>query len=119
MTSTVSRSERIAALNDALRQDPSNSGLSRITMTSGVGALGPAFWGKVAARLASLTREDFDPDNDPYGERDFAALEVDGHKLFYKIDYFERGSDYMAGAKTPEDATTTDRVLTVMLRDEY
>ena len=36
MTTTVSRSERIAALNDALRRDPSNSGLSRITLTSGV-----------------------------------------------------------------------------------
>ena len=33
----------------------------------------------------------FDPDNDPYGERDFGALTVEGERIFFKIDYLDRG----------------------------
>ena len=113
------KSALIASLNDELRKDPSNRGPGLITMTSGVAALGSAFWAKVADKLASLMPADFDSGNDPYGERDFAAIEVDGEKLFFKIDYFAKGSEYMSGAETPEDPATTDRVLTVMLREEY
>ena len=39
--------------------------------------------------------------------------------LYFKIDYFERGSDRAAGAEHPENPETTERVLTVMLREEY
>ena len=88
-------------------------------MTSGVAALGPAFWIKVAAKLASLEPKDFRKGNDPYGERDFKAIEVDGEKLFFKIDYYEKGSSHIHGAEAPDNAATTDRVLTVMLREEY
>ena len=119
MTTKRERSERIAALNDELRQHPTHRGLGLITMTSGVTALGPGFWVKVAEKLASLEPSDFDKGNDPYGERDFKAIEVDGEKLFFKIDYFERGSSHTLGAVTPENPETTDRVLTVMLTDEY
>ena len=119
MTTYRERSEKIAALNDELRRDPINRNLGIVTMTSGVAALGSAFWVKAAEKLASLEPKDFDTGNDPYGERDFAPIEVDGEKLFFKIDYFEKGSEHMAGAETPEDPATTDRVLTVMLREEY
>ena len=40
-------------------------------------------------------------------------------ELFFKIDYFAKDSEYMSGAETPEDPEATDRVLTVMLREEY
>ena len=119
MTNKRERSENIAALNDELRRDPINRNLGIVTMTSGVAALGSAFWIKVADKLAALKPEDFDRGNDPYGERDFEAIEVDGEKLFFKIDYFEKGSDHSAGAEIPENPETTDRVLTVMLRAEY
>ena len=119
MTTKRERSERIAALNDELRKHPTHRGLGLITMTSGVAALGPGFWVKVAEKLASLGPTDFREGNDPYGERDFAPIEVDGEKLFFKIDYFEKGSEHMMGAETPENPETTDRVLTVMLTDEY
>ena len=119
MTTKRERSERIAALNDELRRDPTNRGLGLVTMTSGVAALGTAFWIKVAEKLASLQPTDFRRGNDPYGERDFEAIEVDGEKLFLKIDYFEKGSGHMLGAEAPDNAATTDRVLSVMLREEY
>ena len=93
MTTKRERSERIAALNDELRKNPTHRALGLITMTSGVAALGPGFWVKVAEKLASLEPSDFEKGNDPYGERDFAPIEVDGEKLFFKIDYFEKGSE--------------------------
>ena len=110
------KSAQIAALNDELRKDPTKRHLGFITMTSGVVALP---WVTVLAKLASLGPEDFPAGDDPYREHDFAAFEVDGEKLYFKIDYFERGSNLTAGAEHPENAATTERVLTVMLRDEY
>ena len=32
----------------------------------------------------------FDEDNDPHGERDLGAVEVDGVRYFWKLDYFDR-----------------------------
>ena len=84
------KSAQIAALNDELRKDPTKRHLGFITMTSGVVALP---WVTVLAKLASLGPEDFPAGDDPYREHDFAAFEVDGEKLYFKIDYFERGSN--------------------------
>ena len=119
MTNNRERAQRIAALNDALRKAPGDPALGLLTMTSGVAALGSAFWITVLAKLASLEPNDYGPGNDPYGERDFSVFEVDGHKCYGKIDYFERGGNFTAGAEHPENADTTERVLTVMLREEY
>ena len=59
----------------------------------------------------------FNPDNDPYGERDFGALTVEGERIFFKIDYLDRG--LTGHSPDPADATVTARVLTVMLAEEY
>ena len=118
MTTTRERSEKIAALNDQLRKNPGGN-LGLLHMTAGIAALGPEFWEKVLLTLVNLAPEDFDKDNDPYGERDFSVFEVDGEKLYGKIDYYQKGSRFTAGAETPDDPATTDRVLTVMLSEEY
>ena len=36
-----------------------------------------------------------------------------------KIDCYEKGSDYVAGAETPGNSATTDRVRTILLAEEY
>jgi hypothetical protein len=59
----------------------------------------------------------FDEDNDPYGEHDFGALEVEGERLFFKIDYYDQSLS--AHSPDPADETVTKRVLTVMLAEEY
>ena len=116
MTSKHERAAKIAALNDELRKNPTNRHLGFITMTPGVAALP---WVNVLAKLASLGPEDFPAGDDPYRERDFAAFEINDEKLYFKIDYFEKGSNLTAGAEHPENPETTERVLTVMLREEY
>ena len=116
MTATI-RAAKIAALNDALRRDPGTGEHGRIVMTRGVSELGVPFTMQALAKLKAF--DVFTKDNDPYGEHDFGSFEFEGQKLFWKIDYFEKGTDYTAGAETPEDGTTTDRLLTIMLAEEY
>ena len=106
------RAFRLAALNDALRQTFSGG---RILTTQGVTALGEE---AVQALLRQLqTYDQFDQDNDPYGEHDFGVLEYEGEKLFWKIDYYDQNLEY--GSEDPADPAKTCRVLTLMLASEY
>lgn len=50
--------------------------------------LGPRAVPAVLEAVRSFNQ--FSPDNDPYGERDFGALAVLGHRIFWKIDLYER-----------------------------
>jgi len=72
--------------------------------------------------LASIIKtvssfEEFDTDNDPYGEHDFGAFDHEGNKIFWKIDYYDRTLTF--GSPDPANPSVTTRVLTVMLADEY
>lgn len=102
---------RVAALNDQLRQKGIGG---RILMTVGVTDQGRSF--VLAAVDAMRKFDDFTGDNDPYGEHDFAAMTVDGQRVFWKIDYYDQ--DMRMGAADPA-AETTSRVLTVGLAKEY
>jgi hypothetical protein len=55
--------------------------------------------------------------NDPWGEHDCATLTVAGRRIIFKIDYFDRDLAYHSpDASNP---AVTERVLTVMLAEEY
>lgn len=108
----VSRVERIARLNDALRK---NGEGGVIVVTRGVRAL-PQF--DAAELLLMLqTTNGFDEDNDPYGERDFGDLDFHGADLLWKIDAYDL--DLIYGSSDPANAAVTPRVLTVMLASEH
>jgi hypothetical protein len=86
MTDAV-RSERIAELNDRFRKDPLRHG--RLMITAGVRGLGDD---SVQRALRAIAEQDDIPaGNDPYGERDFAAFDLDGARIFWKIDLYEKG----------------------------
>jgi hypothetical protein len=60
---------------------------------------------------------EFDADNDPHHEHDFGAIELNGEKYFWKIDYYDR--ELRFGSEEPADPEKTTRVLTIMRADEY
>jgi len=64
------------------------------------------------AKFETLTEE-----NDPHGEHDFGAFEIDRKSFFWKIDYY--GSMLEFGSEDPADPIKTTRVLTILRSDEY
>jgi Protein of unknown function (DUF3768) len=61
--------------------------------------------------------DDFCHANDPYEEHDFGSFEAEGEKIFFKIDYFDRTLTHHS--PDPADPSVTERVITIMLADEY
>ena len=60
------------------------------------------------------TFDAFTADNDPHGEHDFGSFEVDGRKIFWKLDYYDAAM--RLGSEDPADPAKTTRVsLTIML----
>ena len=108
---------RIRELNDAFRKSPWSgpSALGRALVTAGIHAHGSKFVLEVLNAVAGF--EKFSGDNDPYGEHDFGNLQVDGEKIYFKIDYYDAECVY--GSADPSDPTKTTRVLTIMLASEY
>ena len=110
----MKKSEVIAAVNDQLRRSlpfvPKSVG--KFTLTPGV-AYHRAL-DEIILKVRAFNQ--FSEDNDPYGEHDFGAIEVDGGKFFWKIDYYD--SDYEFGVEDPTSSICR-RVLTIMRTDEY
>jgi hypothetical protein len=104
--------KRIRLLNDELRRDLL-TGLA--VMTPGVMALGGDAVDRIVQTIAVF--DDFHHANDPHQEHDFGSFEVDGHTIFFKIDYYNR--NLSAHSPDPADATVTERVITIMLAEEY
>lgn len=110
----MSKAKRTAELNDQFRKEPARYG--KAYTTSGVAALGPEFVVRAMATAAAFDR--FTKDNDPHSEHDFGSFELNGEKLFWKIDYYS-ADDPDLGSEDPSDPTKTERVLTIMLASEY
>jgi hypothetical protein len=109
-----SRAQRIADLNDTFRKSLVTGG--RTYMTAGVNAKGAEF--VVEALTTLIAFNYFNEDNDPHGEHDFGSFELHGEKLFWKIDYYST-DDPDLGSEDPSDPAKTERVLIVMLAEEY
>ena len=103
---------RIRALNDSLRQ---NFAEGLAVMTTGIAALG----GKAVARIVKTIAvfDDFCHANDPHQEHDFGAFDADGHKICFKIDYYDESLS--CHSRDPADPSVTKRVITIMLAEEY
>jgi hypothetical protein len=106
------KTARIRELNDQLRQK--NVG-GRIVITSGLNALGTAAVCQALAAVANF--DNFTDDNDPWGEHDCAIVTVSGRRVMFKVDYY----DLELGSHSPDasDPAVTQRVMTVMLAEEY
>ena len=106
--------EKIALLNDEARKGLL-PGSTKVLLTRMVAALPDEVIASLRCAVASF--EDFSEDNDPYRERDFGAVELEGERYFWKIDYYDRS--LLFGAEDPTDTSETMRVLTFMHASEY
>lgn len=106
------RSAKVRELNDAFRRSLTGG---TVLMTVGVMALGAE--GQAAVLDAVRAFNAFSADNDPWNEHDFGAVEVAGQRFFFKIDYFDLTRALLA--EDPSDPDKTERVMTIMLADEY
>ncbi len=110
----LDRAAQIAALNDACRVNQTGSWL----MTPGVRELVDQDIEARAALIKAIVGFDkFEEDDDPYGERDFGAFDFLKHRVFWKIDYYDRAREN--GSPDPADPAVTHRVITIMLSNEY
>jgi hypothetical protein len=107
-----SDTDSIRALNDDLRLHLLGGGA---VMTPGIAALGQ----KAIARLVQTIAvyDDFSAATDPYGEHDVGILDFDGNRVMFKIDYYDKKLEF--GSPNPADPSVTERVITIMLAEEY
>jgi len=108
----VNRTQRIRELNDELRQHLLG-GLA--VMTPGVAALGQQAVERIVQTISVF--DDFCHANDPHEEHDFGAFKAEGRTVFFKIDYFDKILTHHS--PDPSDPSVTERVITIMLADEY
>jgi hypothetical protein len=101
----------IAVLNDACRAEPGAGWM----LTPGVQALSQAALVQAVEAVRGFAA--FSEDNNPHGERDFGAFDLNGARLFWKIDYYDL--DLCMASPDPADPAVTKRVLTLMLAEEY
>lgn len=102
----------IAEINDQVRKTLVRD---RLMLTIGISTLPRETQAKVFRAIEDF--DDFGEDNDPWGEHDFGAVDVDGEQVFFKFDYFDNAFDMHSPDSTARHVTR--RVLTVMLAREY
>jgi len=107
------KSETIRQLNDRFRMSGPVTGDWLIAM--GVQSLGEAAVVLAIQRTAQF--DAFTPDNDPHGEHDFGSFTLAGHKLYWKIDYYDLRLKF--GSPDPANELVTRRVMTILLASEY
>ena len=61
--------------------------------------------------------DNFNEENDPYGEHDSFVFDLNNKEFFFKIDYYSKDREH--GSEDPADESKTTRVMTVMRSSEY
>ena len=109
----TTKTKAIRALNDELRQ---NFTTGTALMTAGVAALGAETVARIVKTIAVY--DDFCHANDPYEEHDFGVI-----RSRWSHSYFSRSIITISRAAMhspdPSDPSVTERVITIMLAEEY
>ncbi len=102
----IEHASKISELNDAFRTTGQG-----VTITSGVQALDDLYG------LLEQVRnfDEWWDDSDPYGEHDFGKFMWGTERIFWKIDYYNKGLCYWEDPLSPR----CQRIMTVMLASEY
>ncbi len=110
--STDTDRARVRALNDQLRRHLTGG---RAVMTPGIAALGLEAVQRLVQTIAIF--DDFCTANDPHDEHDFGSFRFDEVDVIFKIDYYDKDLNYHS--PDPADPKVTERVITLMLAEEY
>ncbi|SDL26423.1 DUF3768 domain-containing protein [Aliiruegeria lutimaris] len=103
----------IRDLNDRFRRK--GAGHGSVVITQGVQAKGAAFIDKAITAVRGF--DGFNEANDPWAEHDFGVVEVEGDRVFWKIDPYDLSLTMLS--QNPANEGVTHRVLTIMLASEY
>ena len=102
----------IATLNDKFRRSFING---EVLLSAGIAAMSPEDKANIISMVQNFN--DFNDDNDVYGEHDFFSFDYKGDKIIAKIDYYDLNHKYMS--EDPSNPDITNRVLTIMTVYEY
>ena len=102
----------IKTLNDALRQTFTGG---KVMLTAGINAKSQDDIAKILSEVRQFNH--FTQANNPYGEHDFGSFDYKGEKIYFKIDYYDKSYQYLS--EDPSNPEVTNRVITVMLAEEY
>lgn len=117
----TARTAIIRSLNDRFRQTFTGGA---VVITAGIAALDEATQQRIFAAVQAF--DAFNKDNDPWGEHDFGAVEIDcclpgsartWQRVFFKLEYFDLTR--AMHSEDPADPIKTERVMTIMLASEY
>ena len=106
------KTAKIRALNDELRQYLLGGGA---VITPGIAALGQEAVERIVRTIAVY--DDFCHANDPHEEHDFGSFDTEGHTIMFMIDYYD--PTLSMHSADPADPNVTERVITIMLAEEY
>jgi hypothetical protein len=106
------RAQKCHALNDQFRQTFLGG---TIVSTQGVQALNDTALDQLIPAIQIF--DNFNANNDPYGEHDFGEVTITGIRVWFKIDAYDIDLKY--GSPDPTDPAVTKRVMTIMLPEEY
>lgn len=103
---------KIQKLNDSFRTSLSGG---KVMITRGISLLPSEDGNNIVKQVQSFNS--FNKNNDPYGEHDFGVFDFKENRIFWKIDYYD--NEYLFYSINPVNEECTNRVLTIMLADEY
>ena len=102
----------IATLNDKFRKSFIGG---EVLLSAGIAAMSSEDKANIISMVQNFN--DFNDDNDVYGEHDFFSIDYKGNKIFAKIDYYDLNYEFMS--ENPANPDITNRVLTILLSCEY
>lgn len=113
----ATKTTEIQRLNDQFRKTLAGG---KIVLTQGIAALDES--DAILSRVSGY--DDFDdPENDPHREHDSGFFDYEDqehgkeHRIMWKIDYYD--NDMEGLSEDPANPSKTNRVMTVMLAEEY
>lgn len=106
--------QTIRELNDRFRQ----SSRDHYWMTRGIIELPERHVTAILKKVQKFRA--FDEENDPNGEHDCGVFTYRGHKIGWKIDYYDATDpEGQRDSENPADPSITRRSLRVVLIDDY